>query len=47
MSKAEEMYNSEEFCYCELMDQKVFRKTKCQYYKDSLGDLIKAFADTM
>ena len=49
MRKAEEMYDSEEFCYCELMDQKVFRKTKCPYYryKDSLGDLVKAFAITL
>ena len=47
MSKAEEIYDSEEFCYCELLDQKVFRKTKCPYYKDSLGDLLKAFTDTM
>ena len=45
MRKAEEKYDSEEFCYCELMDQKVFKKTKCPYYKDSLGDLLDAFAN--
>lgn len=45
MSKAEEMFNSDKFCYCELMDQKVFKKEKCPYYKDSLGDLLKAFAN--
>ena len=43
MSKAEKIYNSNEFCYCELMNQKVFKKDKCPYYKDSLGDLLKSF----
>lgn len=45
MSKAEEMYESDEFCYCELMDQKVFKKEKCPYYKDALGDLLKTFVN--
>lgn len=38
ISNAEKMFDSEEFCYCELKDQKVFKKEKCPYYKDALGD---------
>lgn len=34
MVKAEEISDSDEFCYCELMKQKVFQKSKCPYYKD-------------
>lgn len=45
LSKAEEIYDSDEFCCCELMDKKVFKKIKCPYYKDSLGDLLKAFME--
>lgn len=43
MRKAEELSYSEEFCYCELLDGKVFRKTKCPCYKDGMADLIKVF----
>ena len=43
MSKAEEMFASDEFCYCELMNQKVFKKEKCLYYEDSWDDLMYGF----
>lgn len=45
MSKAEDLFGSEEFCYCERMKQKVFKKTKCPYYEDALGGLLDIFAN--
>lgn len=45
MLKAEKMYDSEEFCYCELINQKVFKKTKCLHYKNALEDWAKMIAD--
>ena len=45
ISKAEELYDSDEFCCCELMKKKVFKKTNCPFYEDSLGDLLNAFME--
>lgn len=42
-----EMLDPDEFCYCDFLDQKVFRKTQCPFYKDSLGDLLKRIADSL
>lgn len=42
MRIAEKLSYREEFCYCELLDSKVFRKTKYPYFKNSMADLIKA-----
>lgn len=42
--KTEELSCSENFCYCNLFDRKVFRKTKCPYYhKDIMSDLAESF----
>ncbi len=48
MSKADKLlYDTDVYCYCELMEGKVFKKTKCPYYKDGMSDLIKAMAESM
>lgn len=45
MRIAEELSYREEFCFCELLDCKVFKKKKCPYFKDTMADLIKAFVN--
>lgn len=45
MTSTEKKFDSNEFCYCELMNQKVFKKDKCPYYENSERDLLKSFTD--
>lgn len=41
MTETEFLYNTEKFCYCELVGEKVFNKTKCPYYENGLDDILK------
>lgn len=45
LNKLQEVDSSEEFCYCKLFKERVFRKTKCPYFKDGWGDLLKSIVD--
>lgn len=45
MRKTEKMFDPDIFCYCELLDGKVFKKVKCPYFEDGVGDLLKAFVN--
>ncbi len=42
---AEEIYGSDVFCICKLVGGKVFRKSKCPYYKNVIESIFEVFKD--